>query len=940
MIQKKPGLPLILAVMICVAPAAPAALAAEAAPAAPAATGLHVMPHFHPATMGWVAKYSVERNFCLNDYLAHLDRVAADPQYRFAYSEIPHLITMLEFEPQRFQELQQRIKEGRVEVVNAFVLEPTLNLSGGEALVMQGVVGLRWYDQVMNLRPRYLWMIDSAGWHKQMAQIMTGLGLKGMVYVRGNPVTHKYAGPQSLFHEGGLEPGGKDGQALHWIESPDGSRALGINPGHYKDKDLVNAFMATEPLTDNQLRQCIQQQQFNRDRYPPGAPLLAMGSSTDYSMPFYCKTYPSRLIADWNRLAPTNLPIRMSTLSQYMDTILPRIDSGQYQLETAKGGASGHDFGAFWVQVPEIKQGFRNSEHALQASEALATIANLQAGAKYAAKEFSDSWFLMCLQMDRNILWGVLIDESYKDPESWDVADRFEYVNSVSKNSNTNSLAKLTHHDPGSLALFNPVNRQRSTPFEVRLPHGLQPAGTNWQWLADGRSVLVAALIPPLGLTAVTLKTGLPAPERMRSLPAVIENKFFQAVINPDTGNLASLRLRSSGREIIQKSSEANVVVAQVRDPAPTNISAKFGIAHNVPSYAKRRTVAASGTPAKPAIYVQQGALATIVDVREPFYGGGELRRVIRFYNDSPRIDFETTTGGFPEGTIVSVEFPLAEEVVQIRRGIPYGFAQGPVEGRNLLAEDCSKGILPVIRWSDYEFHSGGGVALLDRGVPAREFVGQKAIILLNQAAGDKYYYRDSTIMADKGEHTYSYALIAHDEKWDQINIPAEAWEYNSDVVAYRGGSISESVSFLETSENVIVEALRRVADEIEIRLVECKGKSGVAQIQLKLPHESAAMTDMLGKKLSPLPGGPVYRFEVKPQQIVTLRFKTKDSVGNLVALKSFDSVIPPIKREYMKKFRNPAFTGHPGEFGKDWKPSKTSRYPGGVDRKEFEAKP
>jgi hypothetical protein len=41
-----------------------------------------------------------------------------------------------------------------------------------------------------------------------------------------------------------------------------------------------------------------------------------------------------------------------------------------------------------------------------------------------------------------------------------------------------------------------------------------------------------------------------------------------------------------------------------------------------------------------------------------------------------------------------------------------------------------------------------------------------------------------------------------------------------------------------------------------------------------------------------------------------------------------------------MKKFRNPAFTGHPGEFGKDFKPSKADFYPGGVDRKEFESNP
>jgi alpha-mannosidase len=104
--------------------------------------------------MGWLITYAEERNFGLYSYLAHLDRVAADPQYRFVMSEIPHLVTMMEYEPERLAELKRRIAEGRVELVNAFVLEPTVSLSGGEALVQQGVLGLRWYEQVLQQKPR------------------------------------------------------------------------------------------------------------------------------------------------------------------------------------------------------------------------------------------------------------------------------------------------------------------------------------------------------------------------------------------------------------------------------------------------------------------------------------------------------------------------------------------------------------------------------------------------------------------------------------------------------------------------------------------------------------------------------------------------------------------------------------------------------------------
>ena len=104
----------------------------DAYPESAEKTDLYVVPNFHPACMGWLVKYSLERNYCMYSYLAHLDRTAKDPTYKFVFSELPHLITIMEFEPQRIEEFRQRVKQNRIELVNAFVLEPTINLSGGE----------------------------------------------------------------------------------------------------------------------------------------------------------------------------------------------------------------------------------------------------------------------------------------------------------------------------------------------------------------------------------------------------------------------------------------------------------------------------------------------------------------------------------------------------------------------------------------------------------------------------------------------------------------------------------------------------------------------------------------------------------------------------------------------------------------------------------------
>ena len=46
-----------------------------------------IVPNFHPASCGWLANWSVERNYCANSYLNHLDRVRDDANYGFAMSD-------------------------------------------------------------------------------------------------------------------------------------------------------------------------------------------------------------------------------------------------------------------------------------------------------------------------------------------------------------------------------------------------------------------------------------------------------------------------------------------------------------------------------------------------------------------------------------------------------------------------------------------------------------------------------------------------------------------------------------------------------------------------------------------------------------------------------------------------------------------------------------
>jgi len=117
--------------------------------------------------------------------------------------------------------------------------------------------------------------------------------------------------------------------------------------------------------------------------------------------------------------------------------------------------------------------------------------------------------------------------------------------------------------------------------------------------------------------------------------------------------------------------------------------------------------------------------------------------------------------------------------------------------------------------------------------------------------------------------------------------------------------------SFLQTSDNLIVEAMRRDGEDIEMRMVEAFGKAGTAEVKLNLPHTGAALTDLTGGHPQKLDGGPDYKFPVKPQQIVTLRFRTSEPVAEIKAVMAWDALVPETKRAALHQYL-PDKKGHP----------------------------
>src|SRR3984957_68287 len=138
------------------------------------------------------------------------------PDYVYTQSAAQYNEWIADKYPKLNDEIKQRIKEGRWEIVGGMWVEPDLNLPGGESLVRQLLVGQRYFQKEYGVFARIGWNPDSFGYNWQLPQIYKRSGMDYFV-TQKMPWNDTNQLPFRLF----------------WWESPDGSKVLTYFPTDY-----------------------------------------------------------------------------------------------------------------------------------------------------------------------------------------------------------------------------------------------------------------------------------------------------------------------------------------------------------------------------------------------------------------------------------------------------------------------------------------------------------------------------------------------------------------------------------------------------------------------------------------------------------------------------------------------------------------------------------
>jgi len=813
--------------------------------------------------MAWLWPWTETVEVVRNTFQSVLDLMREYPDFKFTMSSARTYEWMQEKYPDLFQQIEQRVKEGRWEIIGGMWVEPDLNMPDGESLVRQILVGKRYFQRNFGVDVKIGWNPDSFGYNYQLPQIYKK---SGMDYF----VTQKLL----WAHEFTVFP-----YKLFWWQAPDGSRLLTYFPHDYAGG------IDAEPL----------------------------GNDVSIWMPsIYGKTVPDKPemmhlygVGDHGG-GPTRIMLDNADRLRAPDAVFPKLEFSfardffsdlekklpSMQVPTWDGELYfAYHRGVFTTQA-ETKRRIRRAEETVLNAEKFASLASLF-GRAYPQDGMELTWKNLLFDHFHDIMPGSGIAVNYLDAKR-----NLENVDRAANDVTMGSLREIAAHvnTQGSdiqsevpVLIFNSLSWPRTevTEVEAQLPtpaNQIEVTNSSGKLVpsqllsvdADTHRVrlLLMANTPSLGYSTYFVRPAMSAqatPTFLRASVDSLENEFLRVKIDPQTGCMTSLFDKRSGTEALapaetdtagpKTSTCGNLLQTFVDKPKQWdawNIDADFEKQHWDLDKADEVKL------------VESGRLRAVIQIKNHFQNSTFVRDVI-LYAGAPRVDVKMQAEWHEKHILLKVAFPVSAHSNKAAFEIPFGSVERPTT-RNTPAEQAQFEV-PAQRWADISDSTHGFSLLNDckYGYDAKENV-LRLSLLRSPEWPDPH--------ADEGHHEFTYSLYPHGGGWKDALTIRRGYELNYKLISLpfgkHEGALAPEHSFVKTqSDNVIVTSLKKAEDEnaLLLRYYEWAGKESDVTIQLPPGAESAAETDLMEK---PAGGIPIHNggvtLHTKPYEIKTIK--------------------------------------------------------------------
>nr|MDQ2732558.1 glycosyl hydrolase-related protein [Armatimonadota bacterium] len=242
--------------------------------------------------------------------------------------------------------------------------------------------------------------------------------------------------------------------------------------------------------------------------------------------------------------------------------------------------------------------------------------------------------------------------------------------------------------------------------------------------------------------------------------------------------------------------------------------------------------------PAESCEVTLQSPLRVEVTFERSIGRESRMRQTARLDAGSPRLEFHTTVEWHESHKMLKVAFPVNVRALNATYEMQFGCVERPTHYNTMY--DLARFEVPGHKWADLSEH-GFGVSLLSESKYGFSTFGSAMRISLLRSP------KEPDPEADMGDHQFSYAILPHADGWREAGIVAEGYRFNQPFLWTEGRVLPQSFAAVD-SPNLVLDTIKKAEDDdaLVLRLYECHGARGTAQVKCSFPVQSATFCNLL----------------------------------------------------------------------------------------------
>ena len=770
-----------------------------------------------------------------------LDRMNEYPDYTFTSACAGYYKWIQRTEPEMFEEIKQRIKEGRWAVVGGMWVQPDCNIPSGEAFCRHLLYSQKFFKEHFGFIAKTGYNVDSFGHNGMLPQILKKSGIDNYVYHR----------PDRRIEKLNLPP-----EELHDWQSPDGS--------------CVRAFRIPDAYCGDIHEQRLENHYLHKTQ--PMMIFFGVGNHGGGPSKEHIR-HANSFIQKGN--------FKYATPDMYFE------ETKELSVPLVTEDLQHHASGCYSANS-RIKNMNRRSETELITAEKLDTLAHILTGSLFHAKELESAWEKVMFNQFHDILAGCSLKEAYIDAEN-----AYGYARETALDINTFAAQRISWRIKTTDFLDADISEMRGrmwykegegSPMVVFNPHAF-PVNAVAQFgtqdvakvldsngneipfqlvrasYTDGwhvKKCIFEADIPAYGYAVYYLyhkesENTASYPSPLIATENTLENEKVRITFDSDTGAISSYIDKATGEEF----SAGLLGKAIVCDD-----SANDTWGHHIYDYNLDIGAFGNGTLSLIENGPVRATLKSIVT-----YGNSVLTRYYSLYSQSEKLTVRTILDFDEPYRSLKLSFQSAVKNPTVTYAMPYGFIEKTANGEE---EPCHT-------WCDLCEADGKGLALLNTSKYSFCAVGNDLRMMIARSCAYLDHYgqnkRDNEIeFLDKGTQEFSYEIVPHTKKNNSLlfkmaeilNNPLQTHQET-----HHDGKLPQTYSALSVDkENIIVSAIKSAEDGngIIMRIVETNGKETKATVRFDAIHAEFTST-------------------WKPQEIKTLRISDNGKVSECMII-------------------------------------------------------